>query len=85
MICQSPDTTPEAEKVQIDLIRRSSISRRISIVRCLSQTVTYLSRRSIQRSRPYLSKRELDIAFVSNHYGQELAERLRLYLEQKKP
>jgi hypothetical protein len=83
MICQSPDTTPEAEKVQIDLIRKSSISGRISIVRCLSQTVTYLSRRSIQRSKPYLSKRELDIAFVSNQYGQELAERLRLYLEQK--
>jgi hypothetical protein len=83
MICQSPDTTPEAEKVQIDLIRKSSISRRISIVRSLSQTVIYLSRRSIQRSKPYLNKRELDIAFVSNHYGQELAERLRLYMEKK--
>jgi hypothetical protein len=83
MICQSPDTTPEAEKVQIDLIRKSSISRRMSIVRSLSQTVIYLSRRSIRRSKPCLSKRELDIAFVSNHYGQELAERLRLYLEKK--
>jgi hypothetical protein len=85
MIYQSPDTTPEAEKVQIDLIRKSSISRRMSIVRSLSQTVIYLSRRAIRRSKPYLSKRELDIAFVSNHYGQELAERLRLYLEQKHP
>jgi len=85
MVSQSPDTTPEAEKVQIDLIRKSSIARRISIVRCLSQTVIYLSRRSIQRSKPHLSKRELDITFVSNHYGQELAERLRLYLEQKQP
>ena len=83
MICQSPDTTPEAEKVQIGLIRKSSISRRISLVRSLSKTVIYLSRRSIRRSMPYLSKRELDIAFVSNHYGQELAERLRLYLEKK--
>jgi hypothetical protein len=83
MICQSPDTTPEAEKVQIGLIRKSSISRRISLVRSLSQTVIYLSRRSIRRSMPYLSKRELDIAFISNHYGQELAERLRLYLEKK--
>jgi hypothetical protein len=83
MISQSPDTAPEAEKVQIELIRKSSISRRISIVRSLSQTVIYLSRRAIKRSKPFLSERELDIAFVANHYGEELAERLRSYLEQK--
>ncbi len=83
MITQSPDTTPEAEKVQIDLIRKSSLSRRISIVRSLSRTVGYLSRRAIQRARPSLSEREVDIAFVANHYGEELAERLRLYLEKK--
>jgi len=84
MISQSPDTAPEAEKIQIELIRKSSISRRISIVRSLSQTVIYLSRRAIKRAKPFLSERELDIAFVANHYGEELAERLRLYLEQKK-
>lgn len=83
MITQSPDTTPEAEKVQIELIRKLSTSRRISIVRSLSQTVIYLSRRAIKRAKPLLSERELDIAFVANHYGQELAERLRLFLEHK--
>jgi hypothetical protein len=85
MICQSPDTTPEAEKVQIELIRKSSISRRISIVRSLSQTVIYLSRRAIKRAKPSLSERELDIAFVANHYGEELAGRLRSYLERSQP
>ena len=83
MISQSPDTAPEAEKVQIDLIRKSSVARRISIVRSLSQTVIYLSRRAIKRAKPFLSERELDIAFVANHYGEELAERLRLYLERR--
>jgi hypothetical protein len=83
MISQSPDTAPEAEKVQIELIRKSSTSRRISIVRSLSQTVIYLSRRAIKRTKPSLSERELDIAFVANQYGQELAERLRSYLERK--
>jgi hypothetical protein len=85
MICQSPDTTPEAEKVQIELIRKSSISRRISIVRSLSQIVIYLSRRAIKRAKPSLSERELDIAFVANHYGEELAGRLRSYLERSQP
>ena len=85
MISQSPDTAPEAEKVQIELIRQSSVAGRISKVRSLSQTVTYLSRRAIKRANPFLSERELDIAFVANHYGEELAERLRLYLEHRHP
>ena len=84
MITQSPDTTPEAEKKQIDLIRKSSVPRRISIVRSLSKTVIYLSRRAIRRARPSLSEREVNIAFVANHYGEELAVRLRMYLERQK-
>ena len=80
MITQSPDTALQAERVQIELIRESSVSRRISRVRSLSQTAIYLSRRAIQRTNPSLSKRELDLAFVANHYGEKLAERLRLYM-----
>jgi len=84
MISQSSDTAPEAEKVQIELIRRSSVSRRISTVRSLSQMTMYLSRRAIQRTNPSLSEREVDLAFVAHHYGEELAERLRLYMESKR-
>jgi len=85
MISQSPDTAPQAEKVQIELIRKASVSRRISKVRSLSQTVMYLSRRAVQRANPFLSEREADLAFVANHYGQNLAERLRLYTEHEQP
>ena len=81
MISQSPDTAPQAEKVHIELIRKSSVSKRVSIARSLSQTTLYLSRRAIQRANPFLTEREVDLAFVANHYGQDLAERLRLYLE----
>lgn len=83
MISQSPDTAPQAEKVQIELIRESSVSRRVSRVRSLSQTTMYLSRRAIQRANPFLSEREVDLAFVANHYGENLAERLRLYMGHK--
>jgi hypothetical protein len=81
MMSQSPDTSSQAEKVQIELIRESSVSMRISKVRSLSQTTMYLSRRAIQRMNPFLSEREVDFAFVANHYGENLAECLRLYLE----
>ena len=83
MICQSPDTTPQAERVQIELIRQSSVAKRISMVRSLSQTAMYLSRRAIQRANPSLNEREVDLLFVELHYGKDLAERLRSYLEHK--
>jgi hypothetical protein len=44
----------------------------------------YLSRRAIQRANPLLSEREVDLAFVANHYGESLAERLRSYMEHKR-
>ena len=83
MIGQSPDTAPQVEKVQIELIRKSSVFKRLSKVWSLSQTTRYLSRRAIQRANPFLSEREVDLAFVANHYGEKLAERLRLYMEHK--
>lgn len=81
MISQSPDTSQQAEKVQIELIRKSSVSKRISKVRSLSLTAIYLARRAIQRTNPSLSEREINITFVANHYGDKLAERLRSYIE----
>ena len=80
MVSQSPDTAARAEKVQIELIRKLSISGRISKVRSLSQTVIYLSRRAIQRRSPFLSEQEVNLAFVENHYGEQLAKRLRFYM-----
>lgn len=83
MISQSPDTCFEAEKVQVELTRESSILRRISKVRSLSQTVMYLSRRAIQRANLSLSEREVDLAFFANRYGENIAEGLRMYPEHK--
>jgi len=84
MITQSFDTCLSAEEVQISLIRQASIAKRISRVRSLSQTTIQLSRRAISRANPGLSERELNLAFVAYHYGDDLAKRLREYMERKK-
>ena len=84
MIGKSPDTDSRAEKVQIELIRQSSVAKRISMVRSLSRTAMFLSRRAIRRANPSLSKREVDLLFVELHYGKDLAERLRSYIEHKR-
>ena len=83
MVSQSPDTSWQAERVQIELIRKSSVSKRISRVRSLSQTAIYLARRAVKRTNPSFSDREVDMAFVANHYGDKLAECLRSYIERK--
>ncbi|HUV41880.1 MAG TPA: hypothetical protein VMW23_08855 [Sedimentisphaerales bacterium] len=82
MITQSPDTAPQTEKVLIELIRKSSVSARVSTVRSLTHTAMYLSRRAIQRANPLFSERQVNLAFVAYHYGKDLAARLGLYMEQ---
>ena len=83
MLTQSIDTHTAAERVQISLIRQASVARRISLARSLSQTAIQLSRRAILRCNPELSEQELNLAFVVHHYGNDLADRLRKYLEEK--
>ncbi len=81
MITQSFDTSLNAEETQISLIRKASIAERISRVRSLSQTTMQLSRRAISRANPGLSEQEVTLIFVAYHYGDELANRLRAYME----
>jgi len=76
----SPDTTPEAEEVQIALIRKASIAKRITRVRSLSQTTIKLARRAIKRVNPGLNDQEVNLIFVENHYGQKLAHELQNFL-----
>jgi len=83
MITQSLDTHPEAEKVQISLIQKAGIARRIGIARSLSQTAMLLSRRAISRANPQLSEQELNLVIVAHNYGSEIADRLGNYLKRK--
>ena len=77
------DTHPEARRAQIDLLRKASVAKRLSIMLSLSHTARFLSRRGIQRANPDLSKREVDLRFAELHYGKDLAEKLRTYLTER--
>ena len=83
MITQSIDTHPAAEKIQISLIRKASIAKRTSRIRSLSQSVIQLSRKAIKRANPNLDDKEQIFTFISYHYGSELADRLRKYMDRK--
>ena len=81
MITQSTDTHPEIEKFLISLIRNSTIGKRISRVRSLTESTIQLSRRAIMRANPDMDKKEHNIRFISYHYGEKLAGLLREYME----
>jgi len=77
------DTPPEIEKVQIDLIKKWSVAKRISMMRALTAFAVNLSKRAIARANPGCSNEEINLLFVANHYGEELANRLREYLQKR--
>ncbi|MHB1036114.1 MAG: hypothetical protein ACYC35_15835 [Pirellulales bacterium] len=77
------DTTPEAERVQLDLIRRMPIARRVASMRSLSRTVAGLARRGIALAHPKWTPTDLGLLFVEVHYGAELARRLRGHLRSR--
>ncbi|MCK5508573.1 MAG: hypothetical protein KAI50_08635, partial [Desulfobacterales bacterium] len=72
-----------AERVQISLIQKAGIARRIGIARSLSQTAIRLSLRAISRANPQLSEQELNLVIVAHNYGSEIADRLGNYLKRK--
>lgn len=83
MITQSPDTHPEAERVQISLIQNLTPAQKISRVRSLSQSTILLSRRAIMRANPDLDKRELNLKIITYHYGEKLANSLREFMDNR--
>jgi hypothetical protein len=64
------DTSPEAEQVQMALLRQASIARRLSLVSDLSQMVLQLSWQGLQRTHPRASEQEIRLRSVALNYGQ---------------
>ena len=79
----SVDTHPDAEQVQISLLRQASAAERIARACSLSETVIQLSRRAIRRANPKLNEQELNLLFVEYCYGKELSDCVRRYINRK--
>src|SRR5258707_5188111 len=83
MRTQSEDTSPEIERVQIELIRKASPAKIFNLVRSMSQTMMQASRENIQRLHPGASKEELTLTFIELYYGKELADFVRAKMERR--
>jgi hypothetical protein len=78
------DTHPDAEKVQIELIRQATVGERIGAMRSLTTIATNLSRRGIAKANPSFTPQEVNQMWVELHYGKELAQEFREYCSEKK-
>ncbi len=81
MRTQSKDTHPKAEKVLISLLRDANTAKKFSQIRSLSQVTLQLSRRALARANKDLTEQQIDVLFVSHHYGKELSDNLEKYLD----
>ena len=79
------DTSPEAEKIQIEILRKMSVAERLARVGEWTRMLMHLSRQGLARANPGLDGRELDLLWVENQYGRDLAVRLREYLDKRAP
>lgn len=76
----SLDTHPEAEALQLRLLRQAAPGRRAALALSLSSFVIRASRRAVARRHPELTERDRSLLWVELHYGPELAGRVRDYL-----
>ena len=76
MRTQSPDTSPEAEQVLIELLRRAPAWRRLQLADRLSATVRSLSMAGLRVRHPGASDVELRRRFADIHLGPELAAKV---------
>jgi hypothetical protein len=74
------DTHPNAEEVQIELIRKMTVAERIGVMRAMTAAAIELSRRAIAEANPDLSPKEVELLWVDVHYGKELGAQYREYL-----
>jgi hypothetical protein len=77
------DTNSEAEKVQIDLLRKATNAQRLAMALSMTDLAIRLARRAIARANPGLSQQDLDLIYLEVHYGRELADRVREYLKDR--
>lgn len=73
------DTSPDAERVQIKLLREAGRPRRFEIMCSLTHFINQLSRRAIARRNPEMASEERNLLFLSLNYGPELSERVKRY------
>jgi hypothetical protein len=82
MRTQSIDTTADAERMMIHLIRQASMSKRFRLVQSLTQSTMWSNFHSWQQNHPGAREDEAAFHFVSCFYGTHLAQQVQATIQQ---
>ena len=77
------DTHPDAERVQIELLRKMTPERRAALASELRNRTYWNARRAIAEAHPELSDQDQKLLFIEVHYGADLARRVRAFWERR--
>ena len=83
MRTQSVDTHPEAERIMIELIRSSSMSRRFRLVQSLTHSAFWAAAHAWQERDRTASEQEAAVHVLSYSYGSSLAKLVQGALERR--
>ena len=83
MKTQSLDTQIKAEQFQISLLRKRSTASKFAQIRSLTKSTIQLSKRAIFRANKGINEREVNLIFINLHYGQDLANKIKIYPSKK--
>jgi hypothetical protein len=83
MRTQSVDTHPEAERIMIELIRNSPMSKRFRLVQSLTQSGFWANVHVWQERHCEASEHEAAVHMLSCSYGPGLAQRVQAALERR--
>jgi hypothetical protein len=76
MTTLSPDTSPEAERVQLEMMRRAPSWRKLQLVGELNRTVCTLALSGLRQDYPDATEEELRRRLADLWLGPELAARV---------
>lgn len=71
------DTSPEAERLQLELIGRMTPQQRVEKMWAMSHRARQMAFAAIARRHPEYDEREIRLAFIGLTYGRQLADDIR--------
>lgn len=72
----SPDTDPEAERVQLEILSRMPVWRKVQLVADANETSRALALAGLRRRHPGAGPEELHRRFLGLWLGEEIASRV---------
>ena len=78
------DTSPDAEAVMLELIRRMTPEERGLKATRMTNRLIRECKNAIRKEHPEFSEQEIGLAFIESNYGASLATDVRRYMAERK-